>query len=111
MIRGELEDGTEIDLLSGKKGGPNWEKPSLAARKALYKNMQWRSYFISLNRAIGTKLYPFYGQYLCSQWNGKSKDEKKLKSLTVYFMNERTVPPGEKQGVEKEVAWEQSCEQ
>jgi hypothetical protein len=71
--------------------------------------MQWLTYFINLNGASGKKLYPFYGKYLCYAWNTKHKGGEKLEKFNIYFMDERTVPPGEQQTVEKKLTWEQSC--
>jgi hypothetical protein len=69
--------------------------------------MQWRTYFINLNRSIGNKLYPYYGHYLCRNWN--SKGQKELDNIEIYFMSERTVPPGQQQTVDKQNHWQQSC--
>lgn len=108
VIEGKLKDGTTVNLL--KPGSAvSWEKLTRQQRDAIYRNMQWRTYFINLNRAIGTKLYPYYGNYLCKQWNDQHSGDKQLDSLDIYFMSERTVPPGEIQTVEKNLDWEQSC--
>lgn len=110
VIPGKLKDGTEVDVL--RDGDPvSWEKPSRKMRNALYRNMQWRTYFINLNRAIGKKLYPYYGQYLCRDWNARHQGSKQLDNFEIDFMNERTVPPGQPQNVEKKPTWQQSCSQ
>jgi hypothetical protein len=109
VIVGTLKDGSEIDLLNN--GEPiSWEKPTIQQRNRLYRNMQWRSYFINLNRAIGQKLYPYYSEYLCRNWNQKHPEAKQIEKIDIYFMDERTVPPGETQNVEKKIVWKQSCE-
>ncbi len=108
VIVGRLQDDTEVDIF--RNGSPvNWDKPSLGVRSAIYRNMQWRTYFINLNRAIGKKLYPFYGEYLCRSWNTQHTNSQILNSFDIYFMDERTVPPGEEQTVEKKLTWQQSC--
>ena len=71
--------------------------------------MQWRTYFINLNRNIGKKLYPYYGKYLCQQWNNSHQASQQLDDITIYFMSERTVSLGEKQTIEKINHWQQSC--
>ncbi len=109
IIQGTLKDGTEVDVLYDKEGPVNWEKPSIKDRNKLYKNMQWRTYFINLNRSIGDTLYPYYANYLCRNWNANNQGEKQLDKFTIYFMDERTVPPGEEQKVEKKTDWEQDC--
>ena len=107
VIVGKLKDGTEIDVLNG--GSVNWEKPTIEQRNALYKNMQWRTYFINLNRGIGKALYPLYGAYLCRNWNATHPDSQQLESINIHFIHERTVPPGEPQTTEKILPWQQSC--
>jgi hypothetical protein len=90
-------------------GSVNWDKPTIKQRNTLYPNMQWRTYFINLNRAIGNKLYPYYAAYLCRNWNEQNQGNQQLESLDIYFVDERTVPPGETQDVEKKSHWQQSC--
>lgn len=108
VITGKLKDGTEVDLLTGKNP-VNWEKPSIKTRNTIYPNMQWRTYFINLNRAIGKKLYPYYAHYVCRDWNSRHQGGKQVDSFSIYFMSERTAPPGESQKVEKKTNWDQSC--
>lgn len=108
VIPGRLQDGAEADIFRGGSQ-VNWDKPDLGLRSAIYNNMQWRTYFINLNRAIGKKLYPFYAQYVCRTWNAQHTEGKSLKSFDIYFISERTVPPGQQQTVEKKETWQQSC--
>jgi hypothetical protein len=108
VIVGKRQDGTEVDVLNNSDS-IRWDKPTMQQRNALYKNMQWRTYFINLNRAFGKKLYPLYGAYLCRNWNAKQQDSQKLESIDIYFMDEKTVPPGHTQTVEKTKPWNQSC--
>ncbi|MGF1481783.1 MAG: DCC1-like thiol-disulfide oxidoreductase family protein [Cyanophyceae cyanobacterium] len=109
VVVGTLKDGTQVNLL--QEGRPiSWEKPSIRERQALYKTIQWRVYFINLNRAIGQKLYPYYGNYLCRQWNRQHKGDKQLVSLEIFFIDERTVPPGNAQKVEKTTHLQRSCD-
>jgi len=108
VIVGKLKDGSEVDLL--RNGGSiNWDKPTIKQRNALYTNMQWRTYFINLNRAIGNQLYPYYAEYLCRTWNEQHQGNQQLESLEIYFVEERTVPPRETQDLEKKNQWQQSC--
>ncbi|MBE9075929.1 HTTM domain-containing protein [Romeria aff. gracilis LEGE 07310] len=100
---GQLADGREVDLLrEGREVG--FEKPSLRDRGRLYRNMQWRTLFINLNRNAGQRILPGYGRYLCRQ-----QPELPLKSVTLYFMDEQTVPPGQEQTVRQTEIWQQSC--
>ncbi|MDJ0532503.1 MAG: HTTM domain-containing protein [Xenococcaceae cyanobacterium MO_207.B15] len=108
VIIGNLKDGSQVDLLRDTKN-ISWDKPTIEDRNKLYQNMQWRTYFINLNRHIRKKLYPHYGKYLCQQWNSSHQPSQQLDDITIYFMSERTVPLGEKQTIDKRNHWEQSC--
>lgn len=108
VIPGKLKDGTEVDVFKDDTS-ISWEKPSVAQRNAIYRNMQWRTYFINLNRSLGKKLYPYYGKYLCRNWNSRHKGSKQLDSFEIYFMKETTVPPGQPQSIEKTRTLQQSC--
>lgn len=108
VIVGKLKDGSEVNLLRNR-GSVNWDKPSIKQRNVLYTNMQWRTYFINLNRAIGNKLYPYYAAYLCRNWNEQNQGNQELESLDIYFVDERTVPPGETQDLEKKIQLQQFC--
>ncbi|NEQ74501.1 MAG: HTTM domain-containing protein [Okeania sp. SIO2C9] len=109
VISGKLKNGKEVDVLYEKGESISWDKPTMKQFNNLYENMQWRSYFITLNRAIGKKLYPYYAEYVCSEWNKKNEGSEKLESLDIFFMEERTVPPGETQIVEKKNIMQKSC--
>lgn len=109
VISGKLKNGKEVDVLYEKGESISWDKPTMKQFNNLYKNMQWRSYFLTLNRAIGRRLYPYYAEYVCREWNRKYESAEKLESLDIFFMEERTVPPGEIQTVEKKNIMQKSC--
>ncbi|NEP77513.1 MAG: HTTM domain-containing protein [Okeania sp. SIO3B3] len=109
VISGKLKNGKEVDVLYEKGESVSWDKPTMKQFNNLYKNMQWRSYFLTLNRAIGRKLYPYYAEYVCREWNNKHEGSEKLESLDIFYMDERTVPPGETQTVEKKSVMQKSC--
>ena len=108
VITGTLQNGTTVNVLQ-----PNQpiaiDKPTLAQRQAIYQNLQWRTYFINLNRNLGEKLYPYYGHYVCRNWNRRYSGNQRLRQFSVTFMDERTVPPGEVQTVDEIPSWHQSC--
>ncbi len=109
VISGKLQNGKEVDVLYQKGESVSWDKPTMKQFNNIYKNMQWRSYFVTLNRGMGRKLYPYYAEYLCRDWNSKHEGAEKLESLDIFFMDERTVPPGETQTVEKKSVMQKSC--
>lgn len=108
VVTGTLADGSTVNLLQPKQT-ISADKPTLAQRQAIYKNLQWRTYFINLNRAVGEHLYPYYGQYICRSWNHHNANNQNLKSVDISFIDERTVPPGQNQTTEETQPWQQSC--
>jgi hypothetical protein len=104
----QLADGSTVDLFRDGQG-VIWDKPTDSDRNRLYPTMQWRQYFINLDRSIGRSVYGDFGRYLCKTWNENHGSDKQIKSWQLYIMRERTVPPGEKQGIEKELLWKQNC--
>ncbi len=108
MIVGTLADGTQINLLNPNKS-ISFDKPTLGERQQLYRNMQWRTYYINLNRNIGSKLYPDYGKYLCRKWQNKYQGTKKLQQIDFYFMEERSVKPGTSPVVNKKLQFQYIC--
>jgi hypothetical protein len=104
VVVGTLENGKEVNLL--EPGEPiDFDKPTLADRRRLYGNMQWRTYFINLNRNIGNQLYADYGDYLCRTWQGQS-----LEQVDLYFVQERTDDPGQPVTPERTLQAEHLCE-
>ncbi len=96
----------EIDVLRPEQA-VTFDKPSLGDRAQFYKNMQWRTFYINLNRYVGQKVFPNYGSYLCRQ---SAQEGHPLKDLQVYFMDERTADPEAPQPVEQKLIWEQRCQ-
>ena len=105
VVVATLEDGTEVDILRNQIGKITWDKPTRKERNKILKNMQWRSYFIRLNRSIGDSLLPEYGAYLVREWQKNHSSSQQIKAISIYFMDEFTVPPGEKQTVRKVERW------
>ncbi len=108
VIVGKLKDGSEVNAF--REDQPIlWDKPTVQQRNDFYQTIQWRVYFIELNRAMGRNLSPYLVKYICTNWNGKHPSNKQLESIAIYFMDERTVPPGQTQGVKKTLVIEQLC--
>ena len=106
VVAGTSEDASEIDVLRPERS-VSFDKPTLGDRARFYQNMQWRTFYINLNRNVGKQVFPYYGEYLCRQ---SARQGHPIKDLKVYFMDERTVDPGMTQAVEQTLIWEQSCQ-
>ncbi|MEM8545620.1 MAG: hypothetical protein AAGF66_16695, partial [Cyanobacteria bacterium P01_H01_bin.119] len=108
VVVGTLADGSQVDLL--RNGRPvSFDKPTLGDRSRVYGNMQWRTLYINFNRGIGEQLQPHYVDYLCRQWNQTHSSDRQLTAVDIFFMDERTVPPGEEQGVEQVTIRQDRC--
>ncbi len=108
VVTGSLENGNTVNLLQPKQP-ISTDKPTLAQRQAIYKNLQWRTYFINLNRSLGKHLYPYYGEYVCRNWNRHNVGNQRLNNFDISFMDERTAPPGEVQTIKKSTSVNHSC--
>lgn len=98
---GTTADGGQVNVLQPRD--ISFEKPSLKQRTQLYRNMQWRTYFINLSRQKGQLSWESFGQYLCSR-----RDKLQVTKLT--FMDERTVPPGENQTINQQQLFTHQCQ-
>jgi predicted DCC family thiol-disulfide oxidoreductase YuxK len=103
VVMGKTVTGQEVNVLR-PQDPVSFEKPTLRDRNRLYPNMQWRTFFINLNRPRGEKSLTHYSDSLCQQWRGEP-----LASVEIIFMDERTVPPGQKQTIERKSIWQQAC--
>ncbi len=108
VIEGNLNNGKTVDLM-WHKDSITFDKPTRQQRDNTYKNSRWRTFYINLNRSIRGRLYPYYASYLCRQWNDNHSDKEQLSDVTIYYMDERTVPPGETQTVEKKEHYQANC--
>ncbi|NKF21638.1 HTTM domain-containing protein [Solimonas marina] len=109
VLPGRLGDGSEVDLLHPQRGAPEYRKPKNYALEQ--ENIRWLTYRGRLWEKRYAANRRWYGNYLCAQWNdGRKKDDpKRLDSLQMIYMLERTPPPGTPTHVEQVVVWRQNC--
>ena len=93
VIDGELMNGEKVDVYNRKIGEVDWNKPDVVS--STYKNNRWRKYLTSIRRKSNTTQMENYAQYLCRDWNATHSDENRLNRFEIYFMLERSKPPGE----------------
>jgi len=105
VIPGKLADGSEVDLM--RKGSEvSWDKPENVF--SLYGNYRWRVYLETLRAKRKKKLRPYYAAYLCRGWNRSADSTRKVESLEIYFMLERTKIE-EPITVKKKLKWSGKC--
>jgi hypothetical protein len=96
----KLSDGTEFDAFKWEQERPkpdtlptvSFEKPEQVSKS--YKNMRWRKYMINFLSKNFEKRRLHYGRYLCRTFNDRHPQEKQLVSFELFFMREKTLPPG-----------------
>lgn len=93
LIVGVRADGTRIDLL--RAGEPvSWERPEF--QTATYWNGRWRKLMMNLSApAAYPYLLPGFTRYYFHEWNRRHAADAAIEAVEVYWMRERTVPPGE----------------
>lgn len=90
VVPGVLEDGTQVELFTGRRGAISYAKPENIYFH--YGDYRWRKYF---NRLPGDRYRePLrnYARYLCRTWNRFEQHETRLKSFDVIYMREFTQP-------------------
>lgn len=110
VIRGELVDGSVVDVYRGTAGEPAFTKPEHVAD--MYPYWRWRKYLMNLSRKSGFVAHRRnYGQYLCRRWNERRgvTPEQQLKTFVIYFMREYTPDTLQPGPAEKTVLWRHYC--
>lgn len=75
-----------------------------------YESAQWRKFFNNLyfNDKRTVKLW--FGKYLCRRWNNSHTEGKILDNYTLYYVRERTPPPGQPlPSPETVTIWNHNC--
>jgi hypothetical protein len=91
VIKADLSDGSTIDLNNMKL--PSFEKPENVL--SLFKNDRWRKYTEQIYVNSNKNLRPYYASFLINHWNRHLPVNKKIKTLSIYYLLERTGLPTE----------------
>ncbi|MEC9308195.1 MAG: DCC1-like thiol-disulfide oxidoreductase family protein [Chloroflexota bacterium] len=106
VIPGELRNGSTVDVYTRKP--ITWEKPKDVSET--YENNRWRKYLLTLYKAKYKDERLYYGKYICRSWNAPDVEtEHDLTTFEIYFVEERTHPPGEAPTIERRRLWGHSC--
>lgn len=109
VVPAKLADGSEIDLLHPYRGTPDYGKPWHYSQT--HRNIRWHTYLGNLWDLNNALQRPFYGKYLCRQWNTENRDDpaKRLMTFKLIYMLERTPAPGEQAQIEQVVLSRHEC--
>lgn len=92
VIPAQLDDGRIIDL---SPHGPavHWEKPALLS--ADFSSARWARYLHQTsNPEANGSLRRAYVRWLCREWNGSHAATEQIGRVDVFFVHERSAPPG-----------------
>ena len=111
VIRGELADGTIVDVYNRQTGAPSTDRPAVVS--AVYANGRWRKYLSQLEdqsyEPVPQRLALNYARYLCRSWNTGRQPHEMLMTFTIRFHVERTNPPGEPDTTTVRTVWTHDC--
>ncbi|MDH3625183.1 MAG: HTTM domain-containing protein [Myxococcales bacterium] len=107
VMPGELVNGETVDLFRG--GAPvRFAKPDRVTDD--FPNDRWRKYVLHLRDPGSKQHLPYYLGYLCQRWNEKHLGTNQLvRSVSVYFMEEFTLPDGKTRPIEKHFLARHNC--
>ena len=91
ILQARLENGEEVDLTTGK--AMSWEKPADAT--ARIRNHRWRKMQHNLTLQSFKNYRRWYARWLAREWNQSQSPERKLQTLRLIYMVEKTAPEGE----------------
>ena len=102
VIAAELEDGRVIDFLEPEREDL-WSKPAQVLQT--YPSDRWKEYMMRIfDYPSQSKLWQGVISYFQSQWRSQYLEDVQVKSVTVYYMIEKTTALGVLP-VEKEQLW------
>lgn len=108
VFPGELADGTQIDVLRPRQSGVSYDKPPSIAGQ--YRNSRWQQFRQNLWSAQYADNRPYYGRYLCRQWNHAHPSSQALKGFKMIYMLQPTPAPGQAAAaVEQRILWRHDC--
>lgn len=92
VLAARLANGREVDLF--RNGAPvDFRKPYPVS--AIFKDSRWRKLLLALYRSNYTYEGPYVAAYFCKKWNESHPKAEQVGSYNLWFMVEKTPPPGE----------------
>jgi predicted DCC family thiol-disulfide oxidoreductase YuxK len=88
LINGEL-----VNISADEVELPSAERPESSEQ---FKSYRWRKYMNFLWLKRNAKHRKPYGAWVCRDWNSRHNKSEQLLAFNMYFIKDRTVPPGAK---------------
>ncbi len=90
VIRGEMENGTIVDLWHGTKGEPDTSRPANVAK--WYPDYRWRKYLSRIPLSIQKEQLENFARYYCRKYNVFEPGLLRLYSFTIDYHRLSTQP-------------------
>ncbi len=107
VVPGQLVDGSEVDVLNPRQK-LSFAKPRYVSQ-SLEPDIRWRTYRGRLWEKRYASHRSYYARYLCRDWNVRAKPSKRLLSLELVYMLERSVPEGQVPVIQRNSLWKHQC--
>ncbi|MBI2382700.1 MAG: DUF393 domain-containing protein [Gammaproteobacteria bacterium] len=109
LAPGRLADGSEVDVLRPQRPlSYDYDRPPAAPAQEA--PPRWREYRARLRQAEYAGHRPLYARYLCRQWNSAAAGDRRLQTLKLVHLLERTPPDGRAPALEQRVLLRQDCD-
>ena len=106
VIPGTLRNGGTVDVYS--RNPIDWSKPNDVSDT--YVNNRWRKYLLTLYKPKFKDERLYYGKYICRNWNDPVVEtDFDLMTFQIYFIEERTNPPGQSPDQQNRLLWRHNC--
>jgi predicted DCC family thiol-disulfide oxidoreductase YuxK len=106
VIPGTLRNGGTVDVYS--RNPVDWSKPNDVSDT--YVNNRWRKYLLTLYKPKFKDERLYYGKYICRSWNDPVVEtDFDLMTFQIYFIEERTNPPGQSPDQQNRLLWRHNC--
>jgi hypothetical protein len=92
VVEGIAPSGEMFDVWNGG-GTPTWSKP--ADFGAAFRDSRWTPYLLGLRTDRKRPARPYFGRYLCREWNENHPAAEQIVLVNVIYMVEYTPPPGD----------------
>jgi len=88
---GVLSNGKLVNVTADKLELPTAERPESSEQ---FKSYRWRKYknFLWLKRNARHRTH--YGAWVCRDWNSRHDASERLEAFNMYFIKDKTLPPG-----------------